>query len=66
MDSFEDSHLKTALHYAAQRGRMEVAKLLINKGADVNAEGNEGITPLAIAESYTKIVELLRKHGAKE
>ncbi|MHC4728920.1 MAG: hypothetical protein ACYS17_17020 [Planctomycetota bacterium] len=42
--------------------------MLLEKHADVNAETKDGQTPLKWAkeQSDTKIIELLRKHGAKE
>ncbi|MFZ2148625.1 MAG: ankyrin repeat domain-containing protein [Sedimentisphaerales bacterium] len=58
----------TALHYAVENGHKDVTELLIAKGADVNAKGNKGDTALLLAKEkgHTEIVELLRKHGAKE
>jgi len=49
-------------------GHRDVAELLIVKGADVNAKNKWDRTALGIAlrEGHTEIVELLRKHGAKE
>jgi ankyrin repeat protein len=46
----------------------DMAEFFIAKGADVNAEDEGGKTPLQVAEreGRTEIVELLRKHGAKE
>ena len=35
---------KTGLHYAAARGRIEIADLLIENGADVNAKSVTGRT----------------------
>jgi len=57
----------TPLHYAAY-GHKDIAELLIAKGADVNARDGGGRTPLWYAEEegHTEIVELLRKHRAKE
>ena len=37
---------KTALHYAAKAGFLEVINLLIERGATVDATGNDGETPL--------------------
>ena len=46
---------------------MEVAELLITKGADVNARDAGGGTPLdqAIRHKHPEIADLLRKHGGK-
>ncbi len=61
----------TPLHNAAYYGHKEVAKLLIDKGAEVNAITKlgrfEGRTPLdfAIAQNSTKNTDLLRKLGGK-
>jgi len=50
------------------REHKEIIEILIAKGADVNAENKQGRTPLqcATVRQQTEIVELLRKHGAKE
>ena len=53
----------TPLHYAVGEGRNEIAKLLIAKGADVNANTNDGVTPLHFATTK-EIAELLIAEGA--
>jgi len=49
-------------------GKTRVVRVLIANGADVNAQDAWGGTPLKMAQEngYTEIVELLRKHGAKQ
>ncbi|MDC0276893.1 ankyrin repeat domain-containing protein [bacterium] len=48
-------------------GHKEVAELLIAKGAEVNAKGYKGSTPLdnAIEFKHSDTADFLRKHGAK-
>ena len=62
----QDPELATPLHYAALKGHKEVAELLIEKGATVNALGVHG-TPLdnAIGQNHSETAALLRKHGGK-
>ena len=57
----------TPLLLAAWHGHKEIDELLIANGADVNAKGADGRTPLDLAIKYnkTEIADLLRKHGAK-
>ena len=62
---------ETPLHIAAIFSRYEIAKLLISKGADVNARNDDGFTPLhQAAYSFTegpqkiRTIELLISKGA--
>lgn len=57
----------TLLHIAASRNRIDVVKLLIERGADVNTKGGWWVvTPLhwAADNGHTEIVRLLIEHGA--
>ena len=62
----KDNLRGTPLHDAALNGHKEVAELLIDKGADVNAKHN-GETPLDWAIDFKKpeTADLHRKHGGK-
>ena len=63
----------TLLHRAANGGRTEAIKILLEAGAKVNAKDKRGFTPLDWGISIIideeefprKVVRLLRKHGAK-
>lgn len=57
----------TALHGAAQRGRMDIVRILLDAGAEVNPLDGSGCTPLDLARRKHRIdvMELLRQYGAK-
>ena len=48
-------------------GELEAVRLLLECGADVGAETDDGETALQVAveEGYDKVVELLREYGAE-
>jgi ankyrin repeat protein len=56
----------TALMYAARGGRIEIAGLLLDSGADINFKSDDGIDALLIAvrEGDSEMVELLIDRGA--
>ncbi|KAL8450403.1 hypothetical protein Emag_003249 [Eimeria magna] len=56
----------TALHFAADRGFVDIVRLLIDRGADVNHTDDSGETPLhvAIAADQNEIVAMLIDAGA--
>ena len=63
------SHLEggaTPLHLAVQRREIDIAKLMLSAGADVNATDCKGWTPLMSAAIRNRLdcVELLLEHGA--
>ena len=59
---------QTPLHCAVGRGQKTVAEMLLVHRANVNVKDWDGKTPMSLAKEkgHTEIVELLRKHGAKE
>ncbi|MBR2611488.1 MAG: ankyrin repeat domain-containing protein [Clostridia bacterium] len=55
----------TALHYAVQENRLEVAELLLKKGANPNARDKYGNTPLfRTNQNRLEMIKLLLVHGA--
>ena len=62
-DAFGDN---AGLHWAASLGQAEMARLLIDNGADLNIRNNEGDTPLhwAAKEGQKELVVILIIHGA--
>ena len=62
-DVFGDN---AGLHWAASLGLAEMARLLIDNGADLNIRNEEGNTPLhwAAGEGQKELVVILIVHGA--
>ncbi|MEZ5357377.1 MAG: ankyrin repeat domain-containing protein [Candidatus Zixiibacteriota bacterium] len=63
--NFKDDRGTTALHLACDSGRTEVAKYLIQNGADLLAVDNDGDTPLHYAafSGYPDCIRLLVEKG---
>jgi len=57
----------TAIHLACRKQNLEIVKILIDSGADLNIADNEGYTPLmrAALAADDKISDLLLTRGAK-
>jgi ankyrin repeat protein len=56
----------TSLHWAAMGGHYQVAKLLLDNGAEANAVSEENVSPLYLAAlaGHSELVRLLLSHGA--
>ena len=61
-----DSNQNTPLHLAATRGRLDLVRMLLKRGAEVQARGIRGYTPLfsAVEGGNPDVVRLLLDHGA--
>ena len=57
---------ETSLHLAAQKGHVDVAKVLVENGADVNAIDGFGQTTLHLAAFYghVDVAKVLVENGA--
>ena len=55
-----------SIHVAADEGNIEAVKQHLAAGTDVNAKGDEGLTPLhyAVARGHKEVAELLITKGA--
>jgi len=62
-----DDSLKTPLHWAAEHDRHDVAKMLLDAGADLEAKTSWGATPLdwAATMGSTTVADLLLSRGAQ-
>jgi hypothetical protein len=64
---FNKSHLlgETAMHYAAAVGDCRAIQVLFDNGADINYQGIDGRTPLALAETnnHKRAAKLLKQLG---
>ncbi|KAJ7788289.1 ankyrin repeat-containing domain protein, partial [Mycena olivaceomarginata] len=61
-----DNDGATPLHYASLRGHTDVAKFLIETGADVNVTDKDGVTPLHYTslQGHTDVAKFLIDKGA--
>lgn len=57
--------VRPPLHWAAEHGLAELAALLLDQGAEVNALDNFSNTPLHLAVRHPALVELLLARGAR-
>jgi len=67
VDAFDPDRGGTPLMWAAAKGRAEAMELLVRKGADVNAAGQDGGTSLHASAflGHVDAVDVLLRNGAK-
>ena len=61
-----DEYEKTGLHWAAEKDHVEIARMLLDAGADIEAKTNWGDTPLKWAATLgsSNVADLLLARGA--
>ena len=66
VEARDSRHRKTALIWAAETGSLAAIKVLLDCGAEVNAQDNQSLSALryAAANARTEIVQLLLERGA--
>uniref|UniRef100_A0A7S0ZBF5 Non-specific serine/threonine protein kinase n=1 Tax=Timspurckia oligopyrenoides TaxID=708627 RepID=A0A7S0ZBF5_9RHOD len=65
--TYADYDKRTPLHLACTEGHAEIALVLIENGADIEAKDRWGSTPMkdAVKYNHKRIVELLEDHGVE-
>ncbi|XVE83397.1 hypothetical protein DITRI_Ditri16bG0085800 [Diplodiscus trichospermus] len=55
-----------AIHFAAQKGHLDIVRTLLSSGVSVKAANRKGLTPLhyAVQGSHLEVIKLLLKKGA--
>ena len=68
LDALNDATQTTLIGVAATLGFAEIVDILATAGANVNAQGGDGATPLLVAAFFGRAdaVEVLLKHGADQ
>ena len=66
VDTMDGKDGNSTMHRAAELGKIEIIKLLIENKADINFANKLQATPLDYAiDQSAEVTNLLRKHGAK-
>ena len=62
----DNNRQETILHEMAHQGKLEIAKILLDNGANINEEDIQGFTALHVAAEFNQveIAELLIEKGA--
>merc|ERR1719225_2367207 len=67
LDKKDNTNGRSALHVAVYDGNLEIVKVLVQKGANINAKDDDGFSPLHIAVyiENLKILKILIQSGAQ-
>lgn len=60
----KDETLSTALHYATRQKQMDLMRLLIEAGVELNIQNNTGSTALHLTEKNIDTIRILLEAGA--
>lgn len=63
----KDQNGQTPLHWAANKGHIQIVKMLVSLGAKINLKDNTGWTPIEYAEEMQRkdVVKFLKQKGAQ-
>jgi ankyrin repeat protein len=63
-----DEMISSPLHFAVNNNRFEIANVLLQNGADINARNKHGMTPLHLAamNGNTELAQMLLSHNARK
>jgi hypothetical protein len=61
----ENKFGRTPLHFTVSRRHVDVARVLLDHGADPTISDNEGMTPLELGSFCEELREMLRRGGSR-
>ena len=62
---YKDPYEYTPLHIAAREGRQDIVQVLLNAGAEINAQCDVGFTAVDLADRFPSVQDYLRERGGQ-